>query len=76
MINKETPSNCLVREIKEELNINLKKYRDPSIQEKSSDWWRLKLWRKYQIYRCCRKCDFYEQDIFVYADILTLLMTF
>ena len=27
LINKETPSNCLVREIKEELNINLKKYK-------------------------------------------------
>ena len=27
LINKETPSICLVREIKEELNINLKKYK-------------------------------------------------
>ncbi len=27
LINKETPSSCLVREIKEELNINLKKYK-------------------------------------------------
>ena len=27
LLNKETPSSCLVREIKEELNINLKKYK-------------------------------------------------
>ena len=27
LINKETPSTCLVRELKEELNINLKKYK-------------------------------------------------